>query len=229
LYDSVGINSVRWYYRDLKDSTDYTSVDWENRTLTNTLGNPTLNWNVDDNGYAISSSYYYKSKIDLGVQQNFVDTPILSNTANYAGEVIIGAVDETVTLYDLVYLKTDGVWYPAGPQNSLTKLLGICLEVPPVEDPQPIPYVPGPGSILLEGTITILSSSAYHNESPIVDNLDHGLPIYPTSGDGKFMTTTSPTGSGDYVRVLGHAYQQSSEYPEYWIMKFRPSNDWIQT
>jgi hypothetical protein len=106
-------------------------------------------------------------------------------------------------------------------------LLGICLEVPPVEDPQPIPYVPGPGSILLEGTITILSGSAYHNESPIVDNLDHGLPIYPKSGDGKALTTTSPIESGDYVRVLGHAYQQSNEYPDYWIMKFRPSNDWI--
>jgi hypothetical protein len=227
LYSSTGINSVRWDYRDLKDSTDYTSVDWENRTLTDTTGNPTLNWNVGDNGYAMSSSYYYKSKIDLGVQQNFVDTPILSNTANYAGEVIIGAVDETVTLYDLVYLKHDGVWYPADQNNSLNKLLGICLEVPPVEDPQPIPYVPGPGSILLEGTITVLSGSAYHNESPIINNLDHGLPIYPTSGVGKFMTTTSPTGSGDYVRVLGHAYQQSSTYADYWIMKFRPSNDWI--
>ena len=103
-------------------------------------------------------------------------------------------------------------------------MLGICLEALPIE---PTPLVPGPGSILLEGTITILSSSAYHSESPIVDNLDHGLPIYIKNSSGKFLTTTAPTNSGQYVRVLGHAYQQSSTYPDYWVMKFRPSNDWI--
>ena len=228
LYSNNGEYSVNWDSRYLYNSTGDVSVDWENKALTNNLGNPTLDWNVETNGYAISSSYYYKSKIDLDGQQKFIDTPILSNTANYAGEVIIGAVDATVTIYDLVYLKTDGVWYPVVHPADYNKLLGICLEVPPVQDPMPIPYVPGPGSILLEGTVTILSGSAYHNESPIVDNLDHGLPIYPKGGDGKFMTTTSPTSSGEYVRVLGHAYQQSTVYPDYWVMKFRPSNDWIQ-
>jgi hypothetical protein len=80
---------------------------------------------------------------------------------------------------------------------------------------------------LLEGTITVLSTGATYNNSPIVDNLDHGLPIYIANSYGKNMSATAPTNSGQYVRVLGHAYQQSSTYSDYWIMKFRPSNDWI--
>jgi hypothetical protein len=38
-------------------------------------------------------------------------------------------------------------------------------------------------------------------------------------------TTTSGT---NVVRVLGHCYQQNSGSPSQWIMKFRPSNDWVE-
>jgi hypothetical protein len=42
------------------------------------------------------------------------------------------------------------------------------------------------------------------------------------------MSTNVPTTAGQYVRILGHAYYQNTGTPEYWVMKFRPSNDWVE-
>jgi len=53
------------------------------------------------------------------------------------------------------------------------------------------------------------------------------LPIYIRTGGGTYMSTTAPGSSGDNVRVLGHAYYNSTTAGDYWIMKFRPSNSWV--
>jgi hypothetical protein len=222
LYSSTGYNSILWDNRILQDSTGVDSSNWENRTLNDDHGAAALSWDVYDKGFTIASNYYYRSEISLNDQGQFVDTPeATTSEPNYAGEVITGTIDDTVTGYDLVYLNTNGVWYPVTQAtDQCTKLLGICLVVPTL-------LGQNPGPILLEGTITVLSTGATYNNSPIVNGLDHGLPIYIENSYGNLMTTTAPTNSGTYVRVLGHAYQQSATYPDYWIMKFRPSNDWI--
>ena len=222
LYGSTGYNSILWDNRILQDSTGVDSSNWENRTLNDDHGAAVLSWDVYDKGFTIASNYYYRSEISLNDQGQFVDTPeATTSEPNYSGEVITGYIDDTVTGYDLIYLNTNGVWYPVTQAtDQCTKLLGICLVAPTLAGQNP-------GPILLEGTITVLSTGATYNNSPIVDNLDHGLPIYIANSYGKNMSATAPTNSGQYVRVLGHAYQQSSTYSDYWIMKFRPSNDWI--
>jgi hypothetical protein len=222
LYGATGANSVDWDSRILTDSTVIDSANWENRTLNDDHGDAALSWDVYDKGFTIASNYYYRSEISLNDQVQFVDTPeATTSEPNYAGEVITGYIDDTVTGYDLVYLNTNGVWYPVTQAtDQCTKLLGICLVVPTL-------LGQNPGPILLEGTITVLSTGGTYNNSPIVNGLDHGLPIYIENSYGNLMTTTAPTDNGAYVRVLGHAYQQSSIYSDYWIMKFRPSNDWI--
>ena len=40
------------------------------------------------------------------------------------------------------------------------------------------------------------------------------------------MYMIPPSTPGEYSRVLGHAYYQSATTASYWIMKFRPSNEW---
>ena len=225
LYSSTGYNSILWDNRILQDSTGIDSSNWDNRTLNDDHGAVALSWDAYDKGFTIASNYYYRSEIGLTEQQAFVDTPeATTSEPNYAGEVITGTIDDTVTGYDLVYLNTNGVWYPVTQAtDQCTKLLGISLD--PLADP---PIIGNrTGAILLEGTITVLSTGATYADSPIINGLDHGLPIYIENSYGNIMTTTAPTNSGTYVRVLGHAYQQSATYPDYWIMKFRPSNDWI--
>ena len=222
LHSSTGADSVRWDYRILTDPTNIDSANWEYRTLNDDHGTAALSWDVYDKGFTIASNYYYRSEISLNDQGQFVDTPeATTSEPNYAGEVITGYIDDTVTGYDLIYLNTNGVWYPVTQAtDQCTKLLGICLVKPTL-------IGQNPGPILLEGTITVLSTGATYADSPIINGLDHGLPIYIETSYGNLMTTTAPTNSGAYVRVLGHAYQQSSTYSDYWIMKFRPSNDWI--
>ncbi len=222
LYSSTGYNSILWDNRILQDSTGVDSSNWENRTLNDDHGAAALSWDVYDKGFTIASNYYYRSEISLNDQGQFVDTPeATTSEPNYAGEVITGYIDDTVTGYDLIYLNTNGVWYPVTQAtDQCTKLLGICLVAPTLAGQNP-------GPILLEGTITVLSTGATYNNSPIVDGLDHGLPIYIANSYGKNMSATAPINSGQYVRVLGHAYQQSATYADYWVMKFRPSNDWI--
>ena len=115
--------------------------------------------------------------------------------------------------FDLVYLETDGKWYPVTQATAdCSKLLGICAKTGIKPE------------IILEGTITV-NDSAY-NDSPTVQSPDHGLPIYIRDTAGNTMSTNVPTTAGQYVRILGHAYYQNTGAPEYWIMKFRPSNEW---
>ena len=216
LYSSAGADSVQWDNRYLYDSAGYSSVDWGHRSLTNENSDPALNWDVIANGYAIGSNYYYRSLITFTEQQGFIDTvPTNTNWVNYAGEVIRATVDASVVDHDLVYLYTDGVWYQLtqGSQNC-TKLIGICVDK-------------SAGTILLEGTLTVLSTHATYSDSPLVQGVDSGLPIYIRDSNGTEMSAIAPSNSGQVVRVLGHAYQQGDTYTDYWIMKFRPSNDWI--
>jgi hypothetical protein len=129
----------------------------------------------------------------------------------------------------LVYLDTNTVWYPVNQAaTGATKLLGIAhnlQSLPP--NPPPLP-TNQTGQILLEGHVVIDDTSF---SGPNVQGADHGLPIYIRNGTTQgLMSTTTPTSTGgpNIVRVLGHCYQQNSGTATQWMMKFRPSNDWIE-
>jgi hypothetical protein len=98
--------------------------------------------------------------------------------------------------------------------TSATKMLGIAFGIANFDN-----------QVLIEGTMVV--NDGTYTDTPKVDLVAHGLPIYIKTGGGTFMSTTAPGSSGDNVRVLGHAYYNSTNATDYWIMKFRPSNSWV--
>ena len=205
--------------RTLFDSSSRSSVSWNSRQLNTPNSTLALTW-LDDT--ILTSDVYqrdYKSSTIQDTVSNIYNDPDLS----YLGDVIevddvSTFIDGTVTDGMLVYLNTNATWYPVDQAATVsTKLLGIAHKVSA-----------GTGRILLEGHVVIDDTST---SGPNVQSPDHGLPIYiknnTTTG---LMSTVVPTTTGgpNIVRVLGHCYQQNSGTASQWMMKFRPSNDWVE-
>lgn len=217
LYDTISSQSIDWALRLAYDTsgTNY-SIDWSSRLLADQSGFDVLSWDAITNNYKIDASTYLRKSIGSNTQESFSDVP--ATTFNYEGEEITGQVDGTATQFDLVYLETDGKWYPVTQATAdCSKLLGICAFVAGSG---------GNGKIILEGSITV--NDGTYTDTPLVQLIDHGLPIYIRESAGNTMSTNVPTTAGQYVRILGHAYYQNTGTAEYWIMKFRPSHEWIE-
>jgi hypothetical protein len=212
LLDTSGITTVDWNGSALKDSSGIDSILWNDRQLTDITGNTTLLWDAPNQFQSILSSYYYSSYIPSSTQENFIDESA-GNAIIYAGEVIEATLDISVATNDLVYLATDGKWYPVTQSiDQCSRLLGVCVNA-------------GKTYVLLEGTLTV-TSNVSNTDSPFVQALAPGRPIFIRDSNGNLMSTTVPSTSGNYVRALGHAYLQSPTNTDYWVMKFRPSMDW---
>jgi len=211
-YDATGTTyAIDWGNRSALDGFGNSSIDWSARALIDSTGTDALSWDVITNNYKIVTPTYLKKSISPGTQESFSNVPTVS--FNYEGEVIGGQLDGTVAQFDLVYLETDGKWYPVTQATTdCSKLLGICA----LTGVKP--------EIILEGSITI--NDGTYTTTPRVQSPDHGLPIYIRESAGNTMSTNVPTTAGQYVRILGHAYYQNTGTPEYWVMKFRPSNEW---
>jgi len=138
------------------------------------------------------------------VQENLADNAL------YNGQIIQASVDAATTDFQLVYLDTDGIWYPLKNLAIVsTKMVGICVDA-------------AGGYVLIEGDIGVSDDGS---QGAVVSGADFGLPVYISSTTGE-MTTTVPV-SG-VIRILGHIYYQSSTNVNLWTMKFRPSNDWYE-
>jgi hypothetical protein len=210
-YDTTQLQSIDWTNRYLYDSATTPSIQWSSRALTDSVGNSSLDWDVNSyNGKSIFFSYNLKI-INDNIQEKFSDVASLG--FNYEGEAINGTLDVSVAQFDLIYLETDGIWYQTTQATAdCSKLLGICIDV-------------GRQIILLEGSLTVTSDNSL-TDSPYVQSIDHGLPIYIRDSSGTQMSTVQPTATGQYVRILGHAYYNNITDSNYWTMKFRPANDW---
>jgi hypothetical protein len=210
-YDTTQLQSIDWANRYLYDSATTPSIQWGSRVLTDIVGNSSLDWDANsNNGKSIFFSYNLK-RINNNIQEIFSDVASLG--FNYEGEAINGTLDVSVAQFDLIYLETDGIWYQTTQATAdCSKLLGICIDV-------------GRQIILLEGSLTVTSDNSL-TDSPYVQSIDHGLPIYIKDSSGTQMSTVQPTATGQYVRILGHAYYNNITDSNYWTMKFRPSNDW---
>jgi len=212
-YQSAG-SSIDWQNSFLYDFAGNASINWNSRDLIDSSNTAVFNWDAFALNYKIETNTYLKRFIDLGTQEAFSDVPTIGNF-NYEGEVIEGILDNNVAQFDLVYLeKTDGMWYQVtqGTDNC-SRLLGICAEtgVSP--------------KVILEGSITVNDGS--YTDTPQVQYIDNGSPIYIKESAGNTMSIIVPTTAGQYVRILGHAYYQNTNNSAYWTMKFRPSNDWV--
>ena len=218
-YDAINASAIDWTNRFLLDSTGTTtSIDWGQRSLVESAGSPSINWDYPTQTQAVDLYSYTRKVIPVPtVVENF---SYLSNYAvfNPTGEILEKVtLDGTVADYDLVYLETDAKWYPVDQTtDSSTKLLGIAYASGSTKD-----------KVLLEGTMVVNDSTL--TDCPQVSGVNYGLPVYiRTAGSGMFMSTIPPGTTGNYVRVLGHIYHQSTNDNQYWVMKFRPSNDWVQ-
>ena len=217
LYDTNSSSSFDWSLRRLYDIDGNRAVSWQGKILGESNGGGSVAWDYPNLTQAVEFSSYTRNNIDLGnVGENFANFP------NYAaflpqGEILKNGVtfDAAVVDFDLVYLETDNIWYPVDMATaSSTKMLGIAFGIANFD------Y-----QVLIEGTMVV--NDGTYTDTPKVDLVDHGLPIYIKTGGGIYMSTTAPGSSGDNVRVLGHAYYQSVATGSYWIMKFRPSNSWV--
>jgi hypothetical protein len=218
LYDTNSSSSIDWSSRYLYDIDGNRAVAWQNKVLGESNGGSSIGWDYPNLTQAVEFSSYTRNNIDLGnVGENFANFP------NYAaflpqGEILKNGVtfDGAVADFDLVYLETDNIWYPVNmTTDSSTKMLGIAFGIANFDN-----------QVLIEGTMVV--NDGTYTDTPKVDLVDHGLPIYIKTAPTIFMATTAPGIPGNYVRVLGHAYYNSTTAGEYWIMKFRPSNDWVE-
>jgi hypothetical protein len=238
LYDNSGMSSVQWGDRflvnnngssytvnwqslHLNDNSYILSADWGNRVLYDTTGNSSVDWenrilyepsntftalDYSNDGY-LNSQLYYRNIIPGQVQRKLAETP----ASYYGGQVIQATVDVGVTDFQLVFLDTDGTWKAtkATVANGAAKMLGICVDQ-------------AGGYVLIEGDVGV---SDDNSQGAYVIGADHGLPAYVSTTTG-VMTTTTPSGTGELVRIVGHIYYQSTTDTNWWTMKFRPSNDW---
>jgi hypothetical protein len=218
-YDATGTTySIDWNNRLLVDPATLSSIDWSSRELLDSAGDAAITWNYLTQAQAVEINSYTRKTLDLGtVVENFSNLPVYASF-NPDGEILKGvALDASVVDFDLVFLeKATGKWYPVDQTtSSSSKLLGIAWGVGT-----------GKEKVFLEGTMVVAPASTGASDVPLVDDLDLGSPIYINTSGTFYMSTAAPGTSGDYVRILGHAYYQGVTASDYWVMKFRPSHDW---
>ena len=195
------------FTRKLHDSqTGSGSLDFGIRDLLDSTGTGVFNWT----GLAatIDAKLYLNQTVSATTRDSLV------TNVGYGGFSLNEVeFDSGVQTNDLVYLNTDGIWYQVNQTtNTSTKMLGIC------QGYNPFTYL---GTVITEGDIIVTTSTGY----PLVQGANYGLPIYIRTGAGTQMSTTIPTTG--YVRLLGHCYHNPGAGTE-WIMKFRPSHEWIE-
>jgi hypothetical protein len=180
------------------------SIDFGNRSLNSATGQPVISWDGQTGIY----------NIDLYGSQRISTTnrDSLYGFNSKAGQLLGDSYfDATVSSNELVYLNTDGQWYQVDQTtNTSTKMLGMAIDI-----------FSQTGSVLIEGDIVVSSGGGYPN----VNGPNYGLPVYIREGGGTLMSTTIPTTG--YVRLLGYCYTSYNGGVD-WIMKFRPSNEWIE-
>jgi hypothetical protein len=206
-----GITSIDSDNRIMADGSGITSIDYGTRTLNDNGGATSLNWDASTNGYAVEvPRLYFKSTPNITAQENFS-----AGVFNAEGRILQGVSFNGASDYDFVYLdNAAGEWRPVdNVSNRASKMLGIAFGIGSTD------------SVLLEGHVTITNTPGTY-PVPAVDTIAHGLPIYVSSS--AFATTTPPISTGEYVRILGHAYYQNSGDPDVWVMNFRPDHTWVQ-
>ena len=215
LYDSTGAGSIDWESRNLYDSTGASSVNWEDRFLISaTSAIKTFDWSSD---YWLFSPSYQKDVKSIDLQDTVSGLGASDDT--YLGDIIDGRITSTGPGYpsngQLVYLYSDGFWYPYDQTDTAVygKMVGLVFKVDTGGETC---------KVLLEGHVVIDNIIG-----PVVQGVDHGLPVYI-----KYLTTTGEMDTGSpsdgIIQVLGHCYYKNSTTSDYWMMKFKPSNDWYE-
>jgi len=163
-----------------------------------------------------ANSLFLSSSLGIGVPAG---APPLSLNVHYTGSgnpsnlsndtgggevVYFGTSSAPLTAGMLYYLNTDGGWASssAGAQNfGSPAMLGISLGTDPSSN----------------GMLT----RGYFNVTSGLDTFQTGSILYMSTTSGS-MTTTSPSGSGQVVRLLGHCAGTPN------VVYFNPDLGWIE-
>jgi hypothetical protein len=157
--------------------------------------------------------------INFGILNTLLDNAFNSGIGyGYSGEILVVDLGRPgfdvaagVLSGDLLSLDNDGIWRLTNNVNaSASYMLGFY-----VQDPNTGDY-----GILIDGYM-VLSGS--------IDDPKFGRSLFIT-GSGPVTYTTDPTSiTSGYIRNIGHLhYTNNSTYPDYWVLKFKPSNDWTE-
>lgn len=214
LYDDLGVTSVSWNARRLHDAAGNMSVHYGARALVADDGATTFEWDATSAGqrYANQSYYYLRTQVDQNTQEEF--TNVSANVFQPEGRILQGVTFSNVSNFDFVFLDSAaGEWQKVDNVTTrATKMLGIAFSVGQAN------------CVLLEGHVQVNGGNTA--DCPYVVGIDHGLPIYVSASNA--ATITVPSGSGKYVRIIGHAYYNSINATDYWTMNFRPDHAWVE-
>ena len=128
------------------------------------------------------------------------------------GEIIKYGAEEALTVGGLYFLHTDGSWDACDADAVATgasQLLGVG-KGSTIED-----------GLLINGLVRIPSTEILNTPgSGAVD----GLPLYVSTTAAHF-DFTAPTGSGDFVRIVGYAIDDDSNDV---LVRFDPDKSWVE-
>ena len=119
--------------------------------------------------------------------------------------------DDTLTLGQLYFLHTDGTWNATDADAVATgasQMLGIGLG-----NARSV-------GVFIKGFIRIPSTEILNVPG---SNASPGLPIYVSTTAGH-LDFTAPSASGDFVRIVGYAIQDSTDV----LIYFNPDSTWVE-
>ena len=216
LYDLTSTTSIGWADRKLYDSAGNESLSYRSRTLSSVAGSSSLSWGSD----TYLTSGVYQQDIKSSTTQDAVSLSAVSSDT-YLGDIIAGVVGTVTPPVDgeLCYLSTTGKWetyQQTTSSGSYGQMVGLVFNVDGTG---------GTCQVLLEGHVLI--NGVGTTGEPTIQLPGYGKPVYLRGGTilGQ-MSTTIPT-SG-IVQVVGHCYYQNATNTDYWMMKFKPSPDWVE-
>ena len=195
----------------LNDNGGNLSVDWSNRILVSRNLSTGLAYDCTFNK---TESEFYQNNflVSTSVQDDVLNNAVASGEIWYSGHTIQGVIDVGVTeIGSLVALQV-GTWTLANFSSTSTNaefMMGIFV---------------GGQNVLLDGHIVAVQNGV-STSFPQIQNINPllvGVPIYASGGSPAF-DVAPPSGTGDYIRTMGHCYRTEDDY---YLFLFRPSNDW---
>ena len=159
-------------------------------------------------GYGLSGSGTPIKLLGLDSSSNVVtatsfnlildDTPAASTTSG-SGNIVNWSVSDATTAGTLYTVKTNGLWTPVDADNEATSIGMLAI------------------ALSSNANLGMLLQGFFYKAS---HGFTIGLPLYISNTAGAF-STTRPTGTNDYVRIIGYATSANYIY-------FDPDKTWVQ-
>lgn len=230
LLDANSKKSVDWLNREISDATEIISINYQIRQLLDNATAPSIDWRnrllIENNGLLTALSFacvlektesqYYQNDFlaRLGSQGRIIDNAVLGELWWSGHTIEVTNQPSPLTPIGAVLVCKGHIWQVADFSTlDAVNLTGIYL---------------GGNKVLLDGHIVVTQTGVTTN-FPIVDgqiSASIGTPIYGDPLSAGNMTITPPTTSLSISRRLGHTYYEDGINVGYFLMLFRPSNDW---